>query len=80
LNLNLLNNDTNTKLLIDIFQTYNMSLVNVNAITRVNDNSNGGTLIDHIFTSIKHDSIFKVLDYECSEPQGDHHFLGHSTD
>jgi malonyl CoA-acyl carrier protein transacylase len=39
----------------------------IDAITRVNDNSNGGTLIDHIFTSIKHDSIFKVLDYECSD-------------
>jgi hypothetical protein len=67
LNLNLLTKDTNTKLLVDIFQTYNMTLVNVNGITRLNDNLNGGTLIDQIFTSIKHNSVFEVFDYECSD-------------
>jgi Reverse transcriptase (RNA-dependent DNA polymerase)/Endonuclease-reverse transcriptase len=67
LNLNLLNCDTNAKLLIDIFHTYNMSLVNANQITRVNGNINGGTLIDHIFTSVKHNSDFQVLDYDCSD-------------
>jgi hypothetical protein len=67
LNLNLLNNDTNTKLLTDIFHTYNMSLVNVNRVTRVNNNTNGGTLIDHIYTSVTHKSDFDVLDYDCSD-------------
>jgi Reverse transcriptase (RNA-dependent DNA polymerase) len=44
-----------------------MTLVNTNQITRVNGNINGGTLIDHIFTSVQHNSVFQVLDYDCSD-------------
>jgi hypothetical protein len=67
LNLDLLTNDVNARLLSDIFKTYNMSLVNSNRVTRPNNNVNGGTLIDHIFTSIPHDAIFEIINYNCSD-------------
>jgi hypothetical protein len=31
------------------------------------DNIIGGTLIDHIFTSVQNNSIFDVLNYDCSD-------------
>jgi hypothetical protein len=42
-------------------------LLNQIGITRANENLNGGTLIDQIFTSIKHNSEFEVFDYDCSD-------------
>jgi hypothetical protein len=67
LNLDLLNNDANTRLLTEIFKTYNMSLLNPNRPTRLSNNINGGTLIDHIFTSIQNILTFDLLDYDCSD-------------
>jgi exonuclease III len=67
LNLDLLKDEMNTRLLTDIFKTYDMTLLNVNQVTRPNDNVNGGTLIDHIFTSIPNSSKFDILKYDCSD-------------
>jgi len=67
LNLDLLKDETNTRLLTDIFKTYDMTLLNINRVTRPNDNINGGTLIDHIFTSIPNSSKFDTLEYDCSD-------------
>lgn len=43
-----------------------MSLINTNRVTRQNRNTNGGTLIDHIFTNIEKNS-FNIVDYGCSD-------------
>jgi hypothetical protein len=67
LNLDLLKDDTNSRLLKDIFKTYDMTLLNINQVTRPNDNLNGGTLIDHIFTSIPNSSNFDILKYNYSD-------------
>jgi exonuclease III len=56
LNIDCMKEELNTRHLLDIFRTYNMSLVNTGKVTRVNDSLNGGTLIDHIFTNIEHNS------------------------
>jgi hypothetical protein len=56
LNIDCMKEEPNAIHLLDIFRTYNMSLVNTDKITRANDSSNGGTLIDHIFTNIAHNS------------------------
>jgi Endonuclease-reverse transcriptase len=66
LNIDLLKNDVNTRVLTDIFKSYNMSLLNSNRPTRPSDNINGGTIIDHIFTSVQNNAIFDVLNYDCS--------------
>jgi Reverse transcriptase (RNA-dependent DNA polymerase)/Endonuclease-reverse transcriptase len=67
LNIDLLKSDVNTRLLTDIFKSYNMSLLNSNRPTRHSDNINGGTLIDHIFTSVQNNSIFDIINYDCSD-------------
>jgi len=67
LNLDLLKNDNNSRLLTDIFKTYNMSLLNQNRVTRPNCNTNGGTLIDHIFTNIQNEAQFEIINYNCSD-------------
>jgi Reverse transcriptase (RNA-dependent DNA polymerase)/Endonuclease-reverse transcriptase len=56
LNVDCIKEEPNSRHLLDIFRTYNMNLVNTEKITRKNDNSTGGTLIDHIFTNIAHNS------------------------
>jgi Reverse transcriptase (RNA-dependent DNA polymerase) len=68
LNIDILKDEPNTRHLIDIFETYNMKLLNGGKITRANNNNvNGGSLIDHIFTSIVQETTYDIIDYECSD-------------
>jgi Reverse transcriptase (RNA-dependent DNA polymerase)/Endonuclease-reverse transcriptase len=77
LNVDLLEETANSRHLINIFDTYNMKLINTNKITRKNvTNENRGTLIDHIFTSIQKNNTFNVLEYDTS----DHHAVTSTID
>jgi hypothetical protein len=68
LNVDLLEDNANARLLLDIFNTYNMKLINTETVTRINgNNKNGGTLIDHVFSSIQSNNSFEILDYHTSD-------------
>jgi hypothetical protein len=61
LNINMLDDTSDSRLLKNIFETYDMHLLNSNGITRVCGNDQGGTQIDFVFSSITHNCSFEII-------------------
>jgi hypothetical protein len=70
LNIDILNQETSkSSKLINIFKSYELSLLNPNQITRLT-NGTDGTLIDHVFSNLHENSTFNIIENNISDHLG----------